>query len=164
MGAHGALTLKPTKLWSTASGPEHRFAFCLKPRMSSCWCPYLSCRRWIRKLRVKVSKAKRAKLRARSERLKVVIKKQKADGTVCVSLVEKNWTLIWKKIRDQNAHYSYVIMSSLFLLRSGGPSLKSTQVYPALYGQRVSRFHRKFQDWLQLTLSQLKFSTYTVIN
>jgi len=43
-------------------------------------------RPWVKKLRKKVSKAKRAILKENTRKLKVVIKKHKADGTMSVTL------------------------------------------------------------------------------
>ena len=59
------------------------------------------------------------------------------------------------KIRYQNSHVNSSWNSKHFLLRSGGPALKRTQVYPTLYGKRICNFHEKFEDWLQ------SISTYT---
>lgn len=59
----------------------------------------------------------------------------------------------WLNLRNYPKHcwsafsHGVVFTSNVLLLRSGGPALKKTQVYPALYGRRVCAFHSKYKDW-----------------
>lgn len=75
MGAHGALTMKPSRVWSTGFEAQS----CALSAGSNLGC--LGLRIWVRKLKVAVSKEKRKVLRENSKNLKVVNKKKNSDGS-----------------------------------------------------------------------------------
>ena len=93
---------------------------------------HVALRPWMNRLGKPLSTAKRLTLKANSEMLKVAVKHHRPDGSVSV----------WG---------AQCMLHSPQHLRSGGPGLKATQVYPDGFGRQVQRLQRKVKDPFKFT-------------
>lgn len=101
-------------------------------------------------LHCKLSKAKRLQLAANSKRMKVAVKKTKKNGTASVFSTQLFAYAIFQfeVERLSNTYQNRQVDRSAHLarLRTGGPGLRGTQVYPAKYGKKICALHLELMD------------------
>ena len=124
MGLYGAQTPKPSYLMGVGWRAQQLHAH--HAYVSNIFYPGPP-RRWIKGIRNRLTKEKRAQFK-----VKVVKKKKRADGTTQVSGTHMTGTsvLAWSM---------GLYTSNAVQLRTGLPSLRDTQVYPAGFGKAIAK-------------------------
>ena len=138
MGCFGHFSSKPSKCWGTGQlGIKHRHHNLILNQHLLLW-PLLHLRAHIPDLYRRLTAAKKKFLHLCSEG--VVNKGVNRSGkrVVCQSQLMKEQMLILMKLKCTTFTSPR--------LRSGGPKLKASQVYPVAFGYRVCKTHLKKRD------------------